>query len=549
MTDNFYEFDLKNELLKAIDELGYTEPTPIQSQAIPLMLAGIDVIGQAQTGTGKTAAFALPILNRLPKGNKQIQALILAPTRELAMQVSKAIYEYGQYLDTRVLAIYGGQPYGRQINRLKKGVDIVVGTPGRMLDLIRKGAINLNNVNTVILDEADEMLSMGFIEDIESILQETPATRQTALFSATMPDGVRKLAKKYMHEPQTISIKHKQLTVDGIDQRYYLVNKKDKLNALLRLMEMESITSTLIFMRTRISTGELASSLSKRGFASEALNGDLSQNVREQVLNRFREHRTKVLVATDVAARGLDIDDISHVINYDLPEDPEIYVHRIGRTARAGKTGVALTLITPSEQWRLHRIELFTKHDITQSKLPTIEEIQSQRENKLLVKVERELNRNHGQKEEQMVAELMLKGYEIEDIAVAALKVIRSEEKKNSIPQMGKLRKGRNVDRKDKSKRARSRKNNRSEVVDMVSHERGMVRLIMNKGRNQGVRPNEVVNSISFIANIPGNRIGKIFIQKNESLVDIPEKYVDQVLGKTGSYRIRNQVVKVRKAE
>ena len=546
MMENFNEFGLDTRLVRAVTELGYKQPTPIQLNVIPLMLGGDDVIGQAQTGTGKTAAFALPILNRNSSSTNGIRALILAPTRELAMQVAKAIYEYGNYMGIRVLAIYGGQPYGRQINRLKKGVDIVVGTPGRMLDLIHRGVLKLDDVNTVVLDEADEMLSMGFISDIEEILSETPDTRQTAVFSATLPSGVRRLAEKYMHDPKTVIVKQKQMTVDSIEQRYYLVNKKDKLSALLRLMEVEDITSALIFMRTRISTGDLASNLSKRGYTAEALNGDLSQNTREQVLNRFRKHQIKVLVATDVAARGLDIDDISHVINYDLPEDPEVYVHRIGRTARAGKTGVAISLITPSEQRRLHRVEQYTKGKISQYDLPTVEEIYLKRESQLLMKVERELNRNHSDKEEQMVAELMIKGYAIEDIAVAAFKVLRREEKRNQIPQMGKLRIG---DRKKQPRQSTSSRSGRqSKWGKKHTHEKGMVRLVINKGKKHGVRPNEVVSTIAFFADIPGNKIGKILIRTNESFVDVPDRLVEKVLANADDYRIRNQAIKIRKS-
>ena len=277
------------------------------------------------------------------------------------MQVANAMFEYGSALNVRVLPVFGGQPYGRQISRLKKGVDIVVGTPGRLLDLIRQGALDLSGVSTVVLDEADEMLSMGFIEDIEAILSETPSSRQTALFSATMPPPIRRLADRYMHEPQLFAISRQQLTVEAIEQRYYLVNESDKLAALTRLFEVEDITSALVFARTRVRTGELANELAARGFQAEALNGDMSQDARLQVLDRFKNNRIQVLVATDVAARGLDIDDISHVFNYDLPQDPEVYVHRIGRTGRAGKTGIAITLLTPKERWRLRQIESYAK--------------------------------------------------------------------------------------------------------------------------------------------------------------------------------------------
>ena len=339
MTDQFEHFTLRPELVQAVVALGYTEPTPIQEGIIPLMMQGFDVTGQAQTGTGKTAAFALPILNNLDPNGRLPQALILAPTRELALQVSEMTATLGQFCDVNVLAIYGGSSYSHQLSELRRGVDIVVGTPGRLLDLINRGKLDLSQVRTVVLDEADEMLSMGFIEDIEAILTQTPAERQTALFSATLPAPIRRLAEKYMHDPKTVAIQNEQVTVATTEQRYYLVNEKDKLAALTRLFEVEPISSALIFARTKIRTGDLVNELNMRGFPSEALNGDLSQDAREHTLSRFRAGQVKVLVATDVAARGLDIEGISHVFNYDLPDDTEVYVHRIGRTGRAGKAG------------------------------------------------------------------------------------------------------------------------------------------------------------------------------------------------------------------
>ena len=389
MTEEFITLNLRPELTRAVSELVYLEPTPIQSAIIPLMLGGADVIGQAQTGTGKTAAFALPILNNLQPGQKHIQALVMCPTRELALQVSQAFSEYGQFCDVRVLAVYGGQPYGPQITRLNRGVDVVVGTPGRMLDLLERNCLSLGRVRTVVLDEADEMLSMGFIDDIQTILAGTPSDRQTALFSATLPAPIRRLADRYMHNPQPVTIQREQVTVAAIQQRCYIVNGRDKLAALTRIFEMEELTSALIFVRTRAATGELAAALSARGFASEALNGDLNQDARERTLNRFRNAQIKVLVATDVAARGLDIDDISHVFNYDLPDDPELYVHRIGRTGRAGKTGIAISLVTPGEKRLLRQVESFAHQTIQRLGLPTEDDILVHREEHLmnLVKV------------------------------------------------------------------------------------------------------------------------------------------------------------------
>ncbi|OQY80750.1 MAG: hypothetical protein B6D40_12395 [Anaerolineae bacterium UTCFX3] len=339
MTTDFSSLNLRDEILQAITELGYTEPTPIQAGMIPLMLTGADVIGQAQTGTGKTAAFALPILHNFTP-QKNPQALILAPTRELALQVANSINEYGKGMRVRVLAVYGGQPYSPQINALRRGVDIVVGAPGRLNDLLERGALRLNEIKTLVLDEADEMLNMGFIEDVEKILSTTPPGRQTALFSATLPARIRALADRFMRDPQAVTIKRATLTLASTEQRCCLVHESDKLSALTRLFETEPIHSALIFARTRAETAALANELVLRGIPAEAIHGDLDQHARERVLGRFRSNQLKVLVATDVAARGLDIENISHVFNYHLPDDAEVYVHRIGRTGRAGRSGV-----------------------------------------------------------------------------------------------------------------------------------------------------------------------------------------------------------------
>ena len=548
MTPEFSQLNLHPQVLQAVNEVGYTTPTPIQAGIIPLMLTGEDVIGQAQTGTGKTAAFALPLLNNLEPGAGFVQGLVLAPTRELAMQVAKAMYEYGRHRGVRVLAVYGGQPYSRQISRLKKGVDVVVGTPGRLLDLIRKRALDLSGAHTVVLDEADEMLSMGFIDDIEAILAETPPIRQTALFSATLPPEIRRLADNYMVDPQSVTIEHKHLAVAAIEQRYYLVNHTDKLAALTRLFEMEEISRALIFVRTRVGTGELANELTVRGFPAESLNGDLSQEARERVMARFRNDQINVLVATDVAARGLDIDDISHVFNFDLPEELEVYVHRIGRTGRAGKTGIAISLLTPREQWRLRRIEKFAGQSISRATLPTVEEIQRHREESLMEQIEVWLRRGRCKREREMVATLVEAGHDPLEIAAITLKMARAEEAQRPIARIGEVktvsrqkpRRNGNGNRSRRGDRNGSGRNGRS-----GSHEAGMVRLSLSKGRAHGIRPNEVVSSIAHYAQIPGSSIGRISIEDRRTLVDVPEQFAPQVLAKTGNYRIKRQSVSV----
>ena len=560
MTTEFTSLNLREEVVRAITELGYSEPTPIQAAIIPLMLSGADVIGQAQTGTGKTAAFALPILHNFTL-QRHVQSLILAPTRELALQVADSMTEYGKHLNVRVLAVYGGQPYGPQISRLNRGVDIVVGTPGRLLDLIERNALNIKHVRTVVLDEADEMLNMGFIEDVEQILGETPPERQTALFSATLPARIRSLANRFMRDPQSVHIKRETLTLASTEQRYYLVHEADKTNALTRLFEVEPIKSALIFARTRAETATLANELVVRGIPAEAIHGDLDQNARERVLGRFRANQLKVLVATDVAARGLDIEDISHVFNYHLPDDAEVYIHRIGRTGRAGKTGVAITLLAPREKRRLREVEALTKQPITKMELPTVEDIHRHRESEVVEKMKIWLGRGRYKRELEMVNELVQAGHDPLNIAAAALKIARADEKQRPIAEIGevkeeKRRKDENGKRETfgrreepgRGSRQRSRAEGPARRGGDSSHEEGMVRLKLNKGKLSGIRPNDIVGQIAFHANIPGYTIGKIRIEEKHSFVDIPEDLVEQVLKHNGNYRAGKEKFSLQKA-
>jgi ATP-dependent RNA helicase DeaD len=545
MTSSFTNLNLDNNLVQAITECGYKTPTPIQEQVIPIMLTGSDLIGQAKTGTGKTAAFALPILNTIDNGIGAIQALVITPTRELALQVSRSFEKYGKKSQAKILSVYGGQPYGPQISKLKRGVDIVIGTPGRMMDLLKRGVLDLSQLRILILDEADEMLSMGFIDDIETIIQYAPKERQTALFSATFPPEIKRISDKYMDNPTTISISSDHLTVDSIEQRYYLVNQKDKLAALSLLVEVEDITRALIFVRTRVGSGELTNELNSRGITSETLNGDLQQDARERVVSRFRNDQIKILVATDIAARGLDIDDISHVINYDLPEEIELYVHRIGRTARAGKKGISLSLISPKELWRLRRIEGYTKTKIKRGNLPTEEDILEIRQEKLVNKMIIWLKRGRTNKEKEIVAKLKNEGYEVEDIAAAALKLSRSEEKSRPIRTVLEASESRSKNR----QRQPGRINKRDHMsFSKTSDEQGMVRLMIPRGRTHGVKPNEVVSSIAFFADIPGKSLGKIIIQDKSTLVDIPDQFVKKVISSSGKIKLRKENIQIRLA-
>jgi ATP-dependent RNA helicase DeaD len=421
------------------------------------------------------------------------------------------------------------------------------------LDLLKRNAINLRLVKTVVLDEADEMLKMGFIDDVETILAETPDTRQTALFSATVPNPIRRLADKYMRDPQSVTIQSEQVTAEMIEQRCYLVNERDKLAALTRLFEVEDITSALIFARTRVGTGELANELTVRGFPAETLNGDLSQEARERVLSRFRNNQIKVLVATDVAARGLDVDDISHVFNYDLPDESEVYVHRIGRTGRAGKTGLAISLVTPREKHRIASIERFTHQKFTYLPLPTEVDIQQKREDELLEKMNIWLNRGRYSREMEMVTALVEAGHDPLDLAAAALKMARADEKQRPIDSVSEVkkeeRKPRKFDRNGKRKFERnSRRGDRPDRRAKVSHEQGMVRVSMSLGRADGIRPADIVGTLAYHADIPGSTIGKIFIEDNHTFVDVPESLAGKVLSQKVDYKFRKQQVTVEKA-
>jgi ATP-dependent RNA helicase DeaD len=545
MTIEFTSLNLREEIVQAITELGYSEPTAIQASIIPLMLTGADVIGQAQTGTGKTAAFALPILHNF-QYQKTPQVLILAPTRELALQVADSMIEYGKHLNVRVLAVYGGQPYGPQIGGLKRGVDVVVGTPGRLIDLLERKVLDLSGIKTVVLDEADEMLNMGFIEDVETILGMTPPERQTALFSATMPPRIRSLANRFMRDPQSVSIKKSTLTVSAIEQRYYLVHENEKTNALTRLFEIEPIHSALIFARTRAETATLANELVVRGIPAEAIHGDLDQYARERVLGRFRANQLKVLVATDVAARGLDIEDISHVFNYHLPDDAEVYIHRIGRTGRAGKTGIAITLLSPKEKRRLREVEALTKQPITKMEIPTPADIVRHRENQVIENMKIWLGRGRYKRELEMVNELIAAGHDPLNIAAAALKIARADEKQRPIAEISEVKDERR--RTESSERGGRRetfgrrdgsgRGGKQRLKGDTSHEAGMVRMKLNKGKMHGIRPSDIVGTIAFHANIPGYTIGKIRIEEKVTFVDIPEDVVEQVLKQNGNYRI-----------
>jgi ATP-dependent RNA helicase DeaD len=498
----FSELGLSDGVLQVLSELGYDEPTPVQEQAIPLLLDGHDVIAQAQTGTGKTAAFALPIIDRLQPEN-QPQALVLAPTRELAMQVAESIYRYGKSKRARVTPVYGGQPIARQLRALERGVQVVVGTPGRIMDHMRRGTLQLDAIRTVVLDEADEMLDMGFAEDIEYILQQLPEARQTALFSATMPETVQGLAQRHTRDPQQIRVAAEQLTVPRIRQLYYEVLPRDKIDGLCRVLDVEMPSSAIIFCRTRNEADALGESLQGRGYLAEVTHGDISQAQRERVLKRLREGQVELMVATDVAARGLDIPEISHVINYDIPNDPEAYVHRIGRTGRAGRSGLAITFVTPRERRQLQHIERTVGVRIEREKLPSLADVAARRREAFRETLQVTLEDGDLAPYLLMVEE-MAEDHDVTELAAAAFKLLLNEaEGEDTITSV---------------------------EGDAAGAEPGMTRLFLDAGRLDRVRPADIVGAIANEVGLPGKRIGAIDIYDRFSFVEVPSDQVQKVL-------------------
>jgi ATP-dependent RNA helicase DeaD len=546
LTHSFSSFDLHPALVQTVAELGYTQPTPIQTALIPVMLGGHDVIGQAQTGTGKTAAFTLPLLSRLDVGTGAVQALVLVPTRELATQVASAVYTYGRTLNVQVLPIFGGQAYSRQIKRLKRGVDVVVATPGRLLDLLNQNAVDLGSVQTVVLDEADEMLSMGFSEDLAAILERTPSERQTVCMSATLPSGIKRLASRYMRDPQSCEVGGSGArTADAIEQRVYTVRGHDKTAALVRLVEAEDAEQALVFARTRASTVRIADQLAAQGYAAEAINGEMTQNARDAVLDKFRSGRLQILVGTDVAARGLDIDDLGLVVNYDLPRDPEVYVHRVGRTGRAGKSGLAVSFAAPNQRRDVQRIEAYSKQKMTGADLPTVEDVQARREERFAARLAEHLDgpTSGDARDRALVTALVAAGRDPMDVAAAAIAFVRAE---TEAPALADVRdvdfsnrshhKGSQNGRKDRGPRPQP---------STSSHEDGMIRLALDAGKSRNVRPGQVVSALARTANVPGKAIGKISVQHRQTFVDVPQQYVDQVLAHDVGYRFGKHVVGV----
>ncbi len=548
---DFESLGIASPVLKAVQQLGYEQPSPIQAQSIPILLNGENLLGVAQTGTGKTAAFALPLLSRINSAQKTPQILVLTPTRELAIQVAEAFQTYARNLKGfHVLPIYGGTDMRGQLRGLERGAQVIVGTPGRILDHIRRRSLKLNELNGLVLDEADEMLRMGFIDDVETILAETPGTCQRALFSATMPPAIRRVVKKYLGDAKEVSIEAKTKTVERITQRYLIVKGHQKMDALTRILEVEEFDGMIIFVRTKSATAEVAEKLEARGFSAAALNGDLSQTLRERTVNRLKKGQVDIVVATDVAARGLDVERISHVVNYDIPYDNEAYVHRIGRTGRAGREGQAILFVAPKETRLLRSIEQSTRQKLTVMELPTGAQVSDQRVQQFQSRILEDLETNNLDQFRSLLEKLAEdNGVSMTDIAAALTCQLQQE--RPLFPKLAPLETGgrgrersERSDRRDRPERgdkrerggrkeqdSRPRRDNKHlDDIEMVTYR-------MEVGKNHGVMPKDIVGAIANEAGIESKNIGRIKLDDDHSTVDLPEGMPKEIFN-----HLRNKV-------
>jgi len=543
---SFADLGLLPELLRALSGLGYEEPTPIQREAIPPLLYGRDLLGQAATGTGKTAAFALPVLQRIPRDRHGVDpvALVLVPTRELAVQVSEAIHRYGRELGTRVLPIYGGQPIGRQLRTLERGVDVVVATPGRALDHLARRTLRLEGLAAVVLDEADEMFDMGFAEDIEAILQQTPAQRQSVLFSATMPPRIDGMARRHLRDPVRIQIGHEAPTAGEaplVRQIAYLVQRAHKPAALGRVLDVEAPGAALVFCRTRDEVDQLTEKLNARGYRAEALHGGMTQEQRERVMGRLRSGTADLLVATDVAARGLDIEQLTHVVNYDVPSAPDAYVHRIGRVGRAGREGVAITLAEPREHRMLKTIERVTRHPITVEKMPTVADLRTRRLELTRAALHESLLEDDLEPF-RVVVETLADEFDVMEVALAAVKLAHDASgattDEQEIPQVPAAR----ITAPQPGRRAGADRDQRRDRVPTG----GTVRLFVGVGRSAGVRPQDLVGAITGESRLNGRDVGAIEIADRFSLVEVPQSAAADVIAALQRTTIKGRKATVR---
>ena len=530
MSDNqpsvsFKSLGLSSNIIKVLDEVGYETPTAIQEQCITHLLDGQDIIGQAQTGTGKTAAFSLPLLDKIDLNNNQVQLLVLTPTRELAIQVAEAIQTYARHLKGfHVLPIYGGQSYDVQLRPLKRGVHAVVGTPGRVMDHLKRGTLKLNNLQALVLDEADEMLRMGFIDDVKWVMEKLPEQRQIALFSASMPNVIKRVAETFLKNPKIVQIKTKTATAPTISQRYWLVSGVNKLDALTRILEVESFDALIIFVRTKTATIDLAEKLSARGFAAEAINGDIAQNQRERIINQYKQGKIDILIATDVAARGLDVERISHVVNYDIPQDPESYVHRIGRTGRAGRAGQAILFVAPRERRMLKTIERITRQPIDPMQLPSAKIINKQRVNNFKQRIADTLSNQNLAVFEELLLEFQ-KDNEVDTFKVAAALALMAQ---GTEPLL--------VDEKAFKQAEFGASSGKKITVDIEASplkdnpQVPMRRYRIALGNRDRIKPGNILGAIANEAEISSQYIGAIQIFQDFTTVDLPDEMPKETL-------------------
>ena len=548
-TVRFEEMGLSEEIQKAVRYMGFEEASPIQAKAIPAMISGIDLIGQAQTGTGKTAAFGIPILEKVDPKLKKLQAIVLCPTRELAIQVADEIRNLSRYMHgIKVLPIYGGQDIVKQIRSLKDGVQVIIGTPGRVMDHMRRKTIKFGQVHTVVLDEADEMLNMGFLEDMETILSELPEERQTVMFSATMPAAIAEIAKKFQKEPEIVKVVKKDLTVPKVTQYYYEVKPKNKIEVMCRLLDMYAPKLSVVFCNTKRQVDELVLALQGRGYFAEGLHGDLKQVQRDRVMNGFRKGRTDILVATDVAARGIDVDDVEAVFNYDIPQDEEYYVHRIGRTGRAGREGKAFSLVVGKEVYKLRDIQRYCKTKIVPQPIPSIDDVTEIKADKILCQAEELLQDSDMNRLIDIIEKKVLEeDYTTLDLAAGLLRMIMGEDNEDIIEDSRPLRSLDDLgDYRDRnSGRGRG---GRSGGRGGRSGGDDMARLFINIGKNQNVKPGDILGAIAGESGMPGKMVGSIDMYDKYTFVEVPREQADVVLQAMKDVRIKGKNIHMEKA-
>lgn len=548
-TIRFDELNLDAKILRAVTDMGFEAASPIQAKAIPLEIEGKDIIGQAQTGTGKTAAFGIPLLQKIDPKNKKLQAVVLCPTRELAIQVADEIRSLAKYMHgIKVLPIYGGQEIVKQIRSLKDGVQVIIGTPGRVMDHMRRKTIKFGQVHTVVLDEADEMLNMGFLEDMETILSELPEERQTVMFSATMPAAIAEIAKKFQKEPEIVKVVKKDLTVPKVTQYYYEVKPKNKIEVMCRLLDMYAPKLSVVFCNTKRQVDELVLALQGRGYFAEGLHGDLKQVQRDRVMNGFRKGRTDILVATDVAARGIDVDDVEAVFNYDIPQDEEYYVHRIGRTGRAGREGKAFSLVVGKEVYKLRDIQRYCKTKIVPQPIPSIDDVTEIKADKILCQAEELLQDSDMNRLIDIIEKKVLEeDYTTLDLAAGLLRMIMGEDNEDIIEDSRPLRSLDDLgDYRDRnSGRGRG---GRSGGRGGRSGGDDMARLFINIGKNQNVKPGDILGAIAGESGMPGKMVGSIDMYDKYTFVEVPREQADVVLQAMKDVRIKGKNIHMEKA-